>query len=73
MHSLRPRVISHANFIQPSRMPGWVVGAGERLDFHEEADQVEIFQYEKPKNLILNLPLHFFLGSGGKVLRSERI
>ena len=73
MHSLRPQVISHANFIRPSRAPGWVVGAGERLDFHGEVDQVEIFQDEKPKNLILNLPLHFFSGNCGKVSHSKRI
>lgn len=73
MHSLCLQVISHANFIQPSRAPGWVVWAGERLEFHGEADQVEMFQNEKPKNLILNLPLHFFSGSGGKVSRSKRI
>jgi hypothetical protein len=30
-------------------------------------------QDEKPKNLILNLPLHFFSGSGGKVSHSKRI
>jgi hypothetical protein len=45
----------------------------ERLGFHREEDQVEIFQDEKPKNLILNLPLHFSLGSGGKVSHSKRI